>query len=140
MKIRKATKKDLNKVLEFMGIRQIKRSDWHINSKKFVSSYITNKHNFFFITVDKNKVVGTINGELWDDKGFAYVGEIVARGKYTNRIINEMFDYFLEFCRTKKVKLINTYVRKSKKKQINTYKNLGMKKVGEYFGYEKRLN
>ena len=51
---------------------------------------------------------------------------------------NECY-YFLKFCKKKKVKLINTYVRKNNTKQINVFKKLGMKKKGEHFYFEKRL-
>jgi len=139
MEIRQATKKDLNRILKSMGIDQVNRKSWHVSSKKFVLSYIINKHNYFFIAIDKNKVVGTINGELWDDKGFAYIGEISAKGKNKDKVIKELFSYFVKFCKKKKVTLINTYVNKNKNQQISLYKSLGMKKVGDYLGYEKRI-
>ncbi len=139
MKICKATKKDLNKILISMGVDQVNRKSWHISSRKFVLSYITNKHNYFFIAIDKNEVVGTINGELWDDKGFAYVGEINAKGKNKDEIMKLLYEHFVKFCKKKGVTLINTYVNKNKKQQISIYKKLGMKKIGDYLGFEKRL-
>lgn len=139
MEIRQAKKSDLNKILEFMGSKQVSRQDWHIHSRQFVTSYITNRHNFFIIALENDKIVGTINGELWDDKGFAYVGEITAKGKNREEIINLMYSYFTKFCKEKGVTLINTYVKKTKQKQIKTYQRLGMKRTGEYFGYEKRI-
>ncbi len=139
LKIRQATKKDLNKILKSMGIDQINRKSWHVSSKKFVLSYITNRHNYFFIAIENNEVVGTINGELWDDKGFAYVGEINAKGKNKDKIIESLYEYFMKFCKKKGVTLINTYVNKNKKQQISIYKKLGMRKVGDYFGFERRL-
>lgn len=139
MIIRQATLKDLNLILEFMGRRQIRRNDWHIKSKNFIKSYIKNKHNFFFICIDNKSIVGSIAGELWDDKGFAYVGEIVVKGKNKEIIINEMFNKFIKFCRNKKINLINAYVNNSNKKQVMVYKSLGMKKKGNYFYFEKRI-
>jgi len=139
MKIRQATKKDLNMILKSMGIDQVNRKSWHVSSKKFVLSYITNKHNYFFIAVEDGEVVGTVNGELWDDKGFAYIGEISAKGRNKEKIIDSLYDYFVKFCEKKKVTLINSYVNKNKKQQISVYKKLGMKKVGDYLGFEKRL-
>ncbi len=139
MIIRQAHKKDLPPILAYMGIRQTKRKDWHVPAVKFVESYITNKHNFFLICLDKGKVVGSINGELWNDKGFAYIGEISATGKDRKEIIQSMFGRFVVFCKKKKVTLINTYVRKNKRKQIEVYKSLGMKKRGENFYFERRV-
>ena len=139
MIIRQATKKDLSKILKSIGIDQVNRKSWHVSSKKFILSYIINKHNYFFIAIENNKVVGTINGELWDDKGFAYVGEINAKGKNKNKIIKLLYEYFVKFCKKKGVKLINTYVNKNKKQQILIYKDLGMKKVGDNIGYEKKI-
>ena len=139
MIIRQATKKDLSKILKSIGIDQVNRKSWHVSSKKFILSYIINKHNYFFIAIENNKVVGTINGELWDDKGFAYVGEINAKGKNKNKIIKLLYEYFVKFCKKKGVKLINTYVNKNKKQQILIYKDLGMKKVCDYIGYEKKI-
>ncbi len=139
LKIRQAKKEDLDRILKSMGIDQVNRKSWHISSKKFVLSYIVNKHNYFFIAIENNNVVGTINGELWDDKGFAYVGEISAKGKNKEKIIESLYDYFVKFCNKKKVTLINSYVNRNKKQQIYIYKKLGLKKVGDYFGFEKRL-
>tara|TARA_Y100000310_G_scaffold287633_1_gene312671 strand:+ start:4038 stop:4457 length:420 start_codon:yes stop_codon:yes gene_type:complete len=139
MNIRQAKKTDLHNILKFMGLKQVSRKDWHVPSKQFVLSYITNKHNFFIISLEDHKVVGTINGELWNDKGFAYIGEVIAKGKNKQKIIDAMYLYFVNFCKKKGVTLINTYVKKSKEKQIKTYKDLGMKKRGEYFSYEKRI-
>jgi len=139
MDIRQANKSDLHSILEFMELKQVSRKDWHVPSKKFVLSYITNKHNFFIIALENKKVIGTINGELWNDKGFAYVGEIIAKGKNKQNIVDAMYSYFVKFCKKKDVTLINTYVKKSKKEKIKTYKELGMKQKGEYFYYEKRI-
>lgn len=139
MIIRQARASDLEKILDFMGARQIKRKDWHITPKKFVLSYITNKHNFFLIALDNETVLGTINGELWDDKGFAYVGEISAKGKNKKEIVDKMFAYFVDFCKKKGITLINIYVRKNKKKLIDFYKGLGMKKKGEHLYLEKEI-
>lgn len=139
MEVRQATLRDLSRILEFMGRKQVKRKDWHIKSKNFVRSYIKNKHNFFFICSDQKKIIGSIAGELWIDKGFAYIGEIVVKGKNKEAIINEMFNKFIKFCRNKKINLINTYVNNSKKRQISIYKNLGMEKKGDYLYFEKRI-
>jgi len=139
MIIRQARSSDFKKILDFMGGRQVKRKDWHVSSKNFVLSYITNKHNFFLIALDNDVVVGTINGELWNDKGFAYVGEISAKGRNKKEIVDQMFIYFVNFCKKKKVTLINTYVRKNKKKSIDLYKSLGMKKKGEHLYLERRI-
>ncbi|MEA3329620.1 MAG: GNAT family N-acetyltransferase [Nanoarchaeota archaeon] len=140
MDIRQAKKADLHSILEFMGLKQVSRQDWHVPSKQFVLSYITNKHNFFIIALDSNKVMGTINGELWNDKGFAYIGEIIAKGKNKQKVIDAMYSYFVKFCKKKGVTLINTYVNKNKEKQIKTYKTLGMKRKGEYFYLARILN
>ena len=139
MDIHQAKKSDLRSILEFIGLKQVTRKDWHIPSKKFVLSYIINKHNFFIIALENKKLIGTINGELWNDKGFAYVGEIVAKGKNKQDIIDAMYSYFVKFCKKKGVTLINSYVKKNKKEQIKTYKELGMKRKGEYFYYEKKI-
>ena len=139
MVIRQAHKKDLPQILAFMGIGQAKRKDWHVSAEKFVESYITNKHNFFLICLKNGKIEGTINGELWDDKGFAYLGEIRAIGKKREEIIQNMFKQFIVFCKKKNVKIINTYVQKKKKKQIEVYLSLGMKKRGEHFYFERRI-
>src|SRR3989338_2349304 len=120
MIIRQATVRDLNRILDFMGQQQVRKKDWHISAKKFVKSYIINKHNFFFICCDNNAVVGSIAGELWSDKGFAYVGEITAKGKYAQRIIDIMFKKFVTFCKTKKITIINTYVKQNRYNQIRT--------------------
>lgn len=137
MEIKQARERDLNLILEYLGKRTSNRKNWHIQSKKFISSYIKNKNNFFFITLKDKKVVGTINGELWIDKGFAYIGEVSYKGKDKEKIINEMFNYFKEFCKKKKIKLINSYVNKKNKEIIKNYRLLNMKKTGEYIGFEK---
>jgi hypothetical protein len=139
MNIRQANKSDLDGILKFMGLKQVFRKDWHVSSRNFVLSYITNKHNFFIIALENKEVIGTINGELWNDKGFAYVGEIIAKGKNKQNIIDAMYSYFVKFCKKKGVTLINTYVKKNKKEQIKTYKGLGIKQKGEYFYHEKRI-
>ncbi len=139
MKIKQATLKNIEPILKYLGKKTISRKNWHIPHKKFISSYIKNKHNFFFIALDEKKVIGMINGELWGDKGFAYIGEISAKSKNQQEIINKLFVYFKKFCKKKGIKLINTYVNKSKTKRIEIYKKLGMKKIGKYIGLEKRI-
>lgn len=139
MEIRQANLNDLNLILEYFGNKTINRKDWHIEYGKFIKSYIKNKHNFFLIALKDKKVVGTINGELWDDKGFAYVGEISANGKEKEHIIKNMFKHFKKFCKKKGVSLINTYVNIKEKEKIKVYQDLKMKKIGKYFGMERRI-
>jgi len=139
MKIKQATLKDLEIILKFIGPKQLQRKDWHIKSKKFITSYIKNKHNFFLIAIDKNKVIGIINGELWGDKGFAYLGEIEAKGKNKTEIINKLFKYFKNYCKKRNINLINSYVNKNKSTLIKTYKRLRMKQKGTYLYFERRI-
>ncbi len=139
MHIRQARSSDIDLILSFMGKRPANRRDWHIPAKKFVASYIRNKHNFFLICIDQKRVVGSIAGELWNDKGFAYVGEITAKGKDESKIIRGMFGHFVKFCKKKGVTLINTYVKVGRDKAISTYKKVGMEKRGNYFYYERQI-
>lgn len=134
MIVRSAKINDLPQILNFSGR---KRKDWHVNQKKFVKSYIQNKHNFFFIGIDNKKVIGSVAGELWDDKGFAYIGEITAEGKNKKEIVKKLFDYLVRFCKKKNITLLNSYVNQRKIEKIKTYQTLGMKKRGDYFYFEK---
>jgi hypothetical protein len=136
MDIRQAKKLDLQKILKFYGKQDANR---HMPRKKFILSYITNKQNFFFIALNENKIVGTVNGEVWIDKCFAYIGEISAKGKDKSEIICKMYAYFVHFCKKNRITLVNSYVRKNKKQQINVFKKLGLKKKGNYLYFEKNI-
>ena len=139
MKIKKASLKDLNKIMEFSEIKNTDIKKWHMNPKDYVKSYIKNPNNFFFVAVNEDNIIGTIGGEIWRDKKFAYLGNIIAKGRDKNKTLINLFNYLIKFCKNNKINLINSFVRKNHSEMITNCKNFGMKKLGKYYYFEIRI-
>lgn len=146
MKIRKATKKDLDILTDFWYEEEKlhKKFDKTANLRKdakkriynFLKSNIQKDTYAAFIAEDKNKVIGVLQGKI--KKGYFvndidYVGHystIFVKKEYRQKgIAKALFKAMAKWFKSKNIKLVDLYVHSKNKAALNAWKKLGFEEV-----------
>ena len=86
VKIRKATKKDKDRILELFNSdpnltcnNELKHKEYHI------TEYLTNPLNKIFVVEEYKKVIGVILGQFWKKAKYVYLDDLIIDKKYRKR-------------------------------------------------------
>jgi len=144
MKIRKATKKDLNRLnelqltlaeYEYFLCKTLKKPE--TVKKKYYENYkkkIRRKNCIFFVAVDKKKIVGYIFGEIenpehphiYEKRG--YIVDAFVIKEYRRKGAGEkLLEKLLKWFKSKKIKWIKVAVYANNFNSIKFWKNMGFK-------------
>ena len=137
--LRKAQIKDVNKIcVLFNSAKELGSAQSH--SKKFIKDYITTSVNFMFVYEEKNKIIGMINGQIWKNKGYAYIENLVVNKKFRKRgIATELYTHLEKYCKKLRLTGIYTLTEVSNKKVHKFNKKMGFKKGKSFYYFEKEI-
>lgn len=146
MRIRKATKKDIDILADFWYEEEKlhNKFDKSANLRKDARKRIYNslksdiiKNTYTaFIAEDKNEVVGIIQGKIKEGyfvNNFDKIGHystIFVKKKYRRkRVANELFRAMTKWFKSQKIKLVELYVHSQNKVALKAWNKLGFKEV-----------
>lgn len=139
--IRKARINDLNSVWKLLNsAEELRTTKDYTYSKELVKAYIKNPINFVFVYEEKGRTAGVINGEIWKDKGFAYIANLAVDKKYRRKgIATQLYNYLEDYCRKLGLKGIYALVKISNKKMQKLTKKAGFRKGDSFYYFEKEI-
>lgn len=138
MKIRKATKKDLKRMIELFRKEYAKppyNENW---TDKTAHAKI---HGLIFVAEEEKQVVGfvIINTYIWCDELRGFIDEIVVDNKFQGRGIGKSLMKFSEDYFKKKGAKRYSLMSAKKSKAFKFYIKLGLKEQKDYVYMEKKL-
>ena len=147
MKIRKATKKDLDQLVELSHqlymdqmnrcqVEFILRKNFKRIQKREFSKRLKDPKKVFFVADEDGEIVGFISGNLEEDPPIfmyrkkGHIGEFYVKEEFRGRGIGKkLFAEMKKWFRKKKVKTVRLYVVKCNIGAKKMYKSLGFKPV-----------
>jgi len=141
MKIRTANKKDIKEIVKLINsaeeLRETKKSKHDI---KYISSHINNPMHQIYICEENNKIIGVLTAEVWKDKKYGFVSNIIMNKKFRKKGIGSLlFNKFEKYCKAKKFRKITFLTKISNKKMQKWSEKKGYKKGDSFYFYKKDL-
>mgnify|MGYP000618017572 CR=1 FL=1 len=142
MKIRKATKKDFNKMIKILIEESSKPPYNEKYTKKIALKEIINlAKNELYVALEDGKIIGFIASSITpDNKEKAYINELWLKPSSQGKGIGKSLVKFIEeFYKKKKVKIIRLLAKKNSK-AFGFYKKINYKEYKELVFMEKKIN
>lgn len=136
VKIRKATKKDLSKILKLYKSDPYLTGNDNLTYKKaYILEYIIHPVNKLFVAEVDKVIVGVILGQFWKTSKYVYLNELIIDKKYQREGIGTMLYNYLEaLAKKQKYKLVYFFSEVSNKNMHKLAKKLKYKK-GKNFAF-----
>lgn len=141
VKIRKATKKDLPKILKLFNNDPYLTGNKDLKYKKnHVLEYITNPVNKLFVAEIGNKIVGVILGEFWKTAKYVYLSDLIIDKKYQKKGTGTILHNYVENLAKKQgYKLIYFLTEVKNKKMHKMAKRLKYQKGKKFDFFSKEF-
>jgi N-acetylglutamate synthase-like GNAT family acetyltransferase len=141
MKVRKATRKDVNQILKLLhSAKEVKAHDKYAVNKNYIISHLDNPMHLMLVCEEKREIMGVLTSEVWKDKKYAFISNIVVhKDRRAKGIGSILYDYFEKTAKAKKLKLINYFVQTTNKPMHKWSKKKGFRKGYQFYYYEKEI-
>ncbi|MBW3003173.1 GNAT family N-acetyltransferase [Candidatus Woesearchaeota archaeon] len=140
--IRKARLKDLDAIWKLLNsAEELRGTKDFVYSKKWVREIITNPIEVCFVYVESGEIAGVICGEIWKNKGYSYLADVIVSQKHRRKgIATQLFKHYENFCKKNNVQSIFALAKVSNKKIHEWNKKMGFRKGEKFYYFDKNLN
>ena len=143
MKIRKGKLIDLHQIYELLNETPelLGGTEGFSYDKTWIKSALTDKEReFFLIAEENNMIVGILSAELWKDKRYSFLIDIVVKPKWRKKgIASALLREYEKYCVKIKIKRFNGLVLVTNKRMQNFLEKRNFKRGDIFYYYEKRL-
>jgi len=141
MKIRRAVKKDKNRILELFNSDLNLRGDDNMGYKSnYIEEYLTNPVNMVFVAEENQSVVGVLLTEFWKKARYVYLNDLIIDKSYRNRgIATALIKHIEHLAKKNKIKLLFGFSEINNKKTHKLLNKLKYKKGKAFYFFSKGL-
>lgn len=139
MKIRKAVKKDIPRILRLFNSELFLTGNDELRyNKNHIEEYVTNPVGRFFVYEVDGKIVGAILVELRKKAKYIYLDDIIVDRKYRKQGIgSKLMDYIENLAKKEKIKLLFGFTEISNKPIHKLLKKRGYERGKKFYFFSK---
>jgi len=141
MRIRPAKKQDVAQILALLNsAKELKTSKEAVFDADYVASYLNNPMNVALVCEEGSKIIGVLTAEIWDDKSYAFINDIVVAGGLRQKGVgSSLYRNFEALCKSRNLRKINFLVQTTNEAMLRWSQKQGFSKGHSFFFYEKNL-
>ena len=141
MKIRKATQKDVPRIVELLNSdANLTEDDELPYTEKMIISYLKEQSNFMFVYELNSKILGVIMGFFWMQAKQCYMFDIVVDENYRKKGIGKaLINYLENMLKKNKIELIFFHSEEDNKIMHKASEKWGYKKGKKSYFFSKTL-
>ena len=140
-KIRRATKKDISRILElFNSDPNLTGNDKIKFESKHLQEYINNKINEILVYEIKKEIVAGALVEVWKTAEYIYINDIIVDKKFRRKgIATQLISHVEKLAKKQGINLLFGFTEVKNKKMQNMWKKRKFEKGKKFFFYSKQL-
>jgi ribosomal protein S18 acetylase RimI-like enzyme len=118
----------------------LKSMDTTRYDESYIIEEMNNPTNSIIVCEEGEKIVGALIAEVWTDKKYGYIEELIIDQDYRRKGIGtELFSYFEEVCKSKSIEQINCHVKVTNEGMQTWCMNKGFTKGRAFYFYSKNV-
>lgn len=141
MEVRDARKEDVRQILKLLkSSKELRASADASFDDYYVAAHLSNPVHDMVVCVEKDKVVGAILADIWEEEDSACITSIVVDSKCRRSGIgSKMYESFKKKCKKRGLKKINMFVRINNAAMQGWSEGKGFKRGQALYYYEKKI-
>ena len=143
MKLRKATLKDAESILELLRSTKELQGSFQVDgvySREFVEDSILDEERNLILVAEEGRLVGFLLAELWVKKRFSFLTDLVVNQDFRGKgIATHLYLEYESQCRKLGITTINGFVKEGNLVMQKFMINRNFKKGNKLYYYEKTI-